>query len=109
MYTPVLGHELGHMIREDHILAMKGDTQCKVNPNLNRCYGLTPEEQANIMGSGRQITAINVRPWSDALKDFYPEKGKTMDTTIVMLTDPKVQPLPPRKIAKPTSVPGRQR
>ena len=109
VYTPVLGHELGHMISEDHILAMKGDPQCKVNQNLGRCYGLTPEEQANIMGSGRQITKINARPWSDALKDFYPEKGKILDTTIVMLTDPKVQPLPPRKIAKPTSVPGRQR
>ena len=111
VYTPVLGHELGHMISEDHILAMKGDAQCKVNPNLNRCYGLTPEEQANIMGSGTQITQINVRPWSDALKNIYPDKGKTMDTKIVMLTDPKVQPLPPRKIAvaKPTPVPGRQR
>jgi hypothetical protein len=111
VYTQVLGHELGHMIGEDHILAMKGDAQCKVNPNEQRCYGLTPEERANIMGGGRQMTQINARPWNDALKSFYPEKGKILDTTIVMLTDPKVQPLPPRRIAdpKPTPAPGRRR
>jgi hypothetical protein len=42
VYTAVLGHELGHAINEDHILALKGDAQCKVNPSLDRCYGLTP-------------------------------------------------------------------
>src|SRR6202007_1326046 len=68
VYTAVLGHELGHAINEDHSLALKGDAQCKVNPNLDRCYGLTPEEIRNIMGVGTEITEINVGPWIDHLQ-----------------------------------------
>ena len=104
-----LGHELGHAINEEHILAMEGDAQCKIDPNLDRCYGLTPEEIRNIMGSGREITEINARPWLDHLQkitDCDPIRCVT-----VMLTDSKVQPLPPSKIpvAKPKLIFGRTR
>ena len=101
LHSPVLGHELGHAINEDHILAMKGDAQCKIDPNLSRCYGLTPEEVRNIMGDGTEITEINVRPWVDHLQNLV--GGDPMHCKIVMLTDSKVRPLPPRKIpvAKP--------
>ena len=104
VYTEVLGHELGHAIDEDHILALKGDAQCKVNPNLDRCYGLTPEEIRNIMGVGTEITEINVGPWIDHLQNIA--GGDRMHCKIVMLTDPKVQPLPPRKIPMAKSAPG---
>ena len=109
VHTPVLGHELGHAINEDHILALEGDAQCKVNPNLDRCYGTTPEEVRNIMGSGTEITEINVGPWIDHLQTIV--GGPPMRCKIVMLTDPKVQPLPPRKIpvAKPAPTFGRKR
>jgi hypothetical protein len=70
VYTATLGHELGHLIGEDHIRALEGDEQCKVNPGLNRCYGLTPEELWNIMGAGTEITKINVKPWIDALQNL---------------------------------------
>jgi len=103
VYTPVLGHELGHAINEDHILALEGDAQCKVHPNLERCYGLTPEELRNIMGAGTEITEINVGPWIDHLNNIV--GGDPMRCKITMLTDPKVQPLPPRKIPVAKSAP----
>jgi hypothetical protein len=96
VFTPVLGHELGHALNEDHILVMKGDEQCKINPNLSRCYGLTPEEARNIMGSGTEITEINARPWLDHLQLIV--GGDPIRCKLVLLTDPKVTPLPPRKI-----------
>jgi hypothetical protein len=50
-------------------VALEGDEQCKVNPGLNRCYGTTPEEMHSIMGAGTEITKINAKPWTDALKN----------------------------------------
>jgi hypothetical protein len=97
-----LGHELGHALNEGHILALKGDAQCKVNPNLDRCYG-TGEDALNIMGVGSEITEINVAPWIGHLQNIL--GGDRMHCKI-MLTDPNVQPLPPRRIsnAKPAPV-----
>jgi hypothetical protein len=96
-----LGHELGHALNEKHILALKGDAQCKIDENLQRCYGLTREELANIMGVGKEITKINAGPWLEHLQVII--GCDPMYCTLVMLTDPNVQPLPPRRIqlAKP--------
>ena len=109
VYSSNLGHELGHAINEQHILALKGDAQCKINPNLDRCYGLTPEERRNIMGSGREITKDNAKPWFDHLQQIA--AVDPIKCAIVMLTDSKVQPLPPTKIpvakAEPTFSPKR--
>ena len=109
VFTPVLGHELGHAINEDHILVLEGDEQCKAKPNADRCYGQTPEELRNIMGAGTEITAINVAPWIDHLQMIV--GGDALRCSIVMLTDSKVQPLPPRKIpsAKAKTAAGRKR
>jgi hypothetical protein len=109
VFPPNLGHELGHALTELHILALKGDAQCKVDPNLDRCYGQTLEELRNIMGVGTDITEINVGPWIDHLQIIL--GGDRMHSKIVMLTDPNVQPLPPRRIpiAKPKPVLGGRR
>ena len=44
---------------------------------------------------GKEITEINVAPWVEHLNLIV--GGDPMHCKIVMLTDPKVQPLPPRK------------
>jgi hypothetical protein len=53
------------------------------------------------MGSGREITEINARPWLDHLQKIT--DGDPIRCVTVMLTDSKVQSLPPSKIpaAKP--------
>ena len=101
VFNENLGHELGHALNEYHILALKGDAQCKVDQNLQRCYGLTREELRNIMGVGKEITKINAGPWLEHLQ--YIVGCDPIYSTLVLLTDPNVQPLPPRKIpiAKP--------
>ena len=96
LQTPVLGHELGHAINEEHILAMKGDPQCKKTPNLDRCYGLTPEEARNIMGAGREFTEINARPWLDHLEEI--SGCDRINCVTILLTDSKIQSLPPNRI-----------
>jgi len=96
LQTPVLGHELGHAINEEHILAMKGDPQCKKTPNLDRCYGLTPEEARNIMGAGREFTKINARPWLDHLEEI--SGCDRINCVTILLTDSKIQSLPPNRI-----------
>ena len=101
VFNENLGHELGHALNEYHILALKGDAQCKVDQNLQRCYGLTREELRNIMGVDKEITKINAGPWLEHLQ--YIVGCDPIYCTRVLSTDPNVQPLPPRKIpiAKP--------
>ena len=96
VYTQVLGHELGHLLGEDHIVALEGDEECKVNPGLNRCYGTTQEEMLNIMAGGTKITKINAKPWTDALRNLV--GGPPLHCYTFLLTSPGVQPLPPLRV-----------
>ena len=91
-----LGHELGHAFGGKHILALKGDAQCESNENLERCYGETPEERANIMGKGDQITRINAKPWQEHLMLALGPDGRRF--TLSLMADPKARPRPPRPI-----------
>jgi len=58
-----LGHELGHSIGQEHILAMMGDPECKASPNRSRCYGTPGSGAENIMGGGDRFELINTEPW----------------------------------------------
>jgi hypothetical protein len=96
VHHATLGHELGHALNEEHIVALKGDAQCKISPNREVCYGRTPEERANIMGQGKKITADNAKPWLDHLEKIT--GVERIQCSIVLSTDPKVQALIPTRI-----------
>jgi hypothetical protein len=66
--SPALGHELGHALGMLHIKALLGDKACIANHNAPRCYGETPQEQANIMGTGRDLWPLNAQPWLDRIE-----------------------------------------
>ena len=58
---------------------------------------MRPEEIRNIMGSGRELLEINARPWLDHLEEIT--GCDPIHCVTLLLTDPKIQPLPPTKIA----------
>jgi hypothetical protein len=63
-----LGHELGHALGMLHIKALLGDQACIADDNAPRCYGETPQEQANIMGGGPDLWPLNAQPWLDRIE-----------------------------------------
>ncbi len=66
--SPALGHELGHALGMLHIKALLGDKACIADHNASRCYGETPQEQANIMGVGSDLWPLNAQPWLDRIE-----------------------------------------
>ena len=65
-------------------------------PPPQNVVGLTLEEARNIMGAGTEISKINVKPWTDALKNLV--GGPPLHCYIFLLTNPGVQPLPPLRV-----------
>jgi len=95
LYCNAFVHELGHAIGLEHIMVMKGDKQCKINPNAHRCYGVTKEEKATAMGSGKGMIPLFAKPWLDRVAR-HTEDLKARPTTgwtATLDTD-----TPPRKI-----------
>jgi hypothetical protein len=82
---------------QDHIRELKGDEQCKIDPNADRCYGETEEERRNIVGKGTQITKENAKPWLDHLSLAIGPDWRRFQL-VLMASNPNVRPLPPRKI-----------
>ncbi len=106
VYDSTLGHELGHLLGQDHILGLLGDARCKLNSprqGEDDCYGRTPSEKADIMGSGNVFQLVNGVTWRNRIAlhtDTSPEQWGV--TTNVQTTTRKI-PLGVMQVAPPTS------
>jgi hypothetical protein len=89
-WTPTLGHELGHALGMLHIKALLGDAQCIANHNLDRCYGETDAERANIMGGGRDLWRLNAAPWLDRIASHTNTQKAFWTATLNMKTAPEI-------------------
>jgi len=66
-YTQVQAeHEFGHMLGRPHVNA----AHCGSNANNRKCYGETPEQMANIMGKGSNVSEADYEPFAYALGRF---------------------------------------
>lgn len=73
-------HEVGHLLGLPHVSVGGpigiGWAKCLVNvatggsSNDEVCYGVTPEEQRDVMGSGSAIRAWHAAPWQEAAGKF---------------------------------------
>ena len=88
-WMPTLGHELGHALGMLHIKALLGDQECIKDHNLDRCYGETDVERANIMGSGTQLWLLNAAPWLDRIATHTQTQKGSWTPVLDLKTSPK--------------------
>jgi hypothetical protein len=65
LYSNTLCHELGHLLREPHIMGLYGIPICQLGaPDADQeyCYGEGADAD-NIMGSGKDLNVLNGLPW----------------------------------------------
>jgi hypothetical protein len=98
VWSPTLGHELGHGLGEGHIKELLGDAQCIADAKLgvfpDRCYGELPSERANIMGAGSSFSLLNAKPWLERIQQHTSGQHREPWTvTTVMNTPPRKAPL----------------
>ena len=87
--SPVLGHELGHVLGMRHIKAILGDQACLADDNAPRCYGETALELANIMGAGRDLWPLNAAPWIERIASHTQTQAASWTATMDMKTPPE--------------------
>jgi hypothetical protein len=106
VWSPTLGHELGHALGQGHIKEILGDGQCIADAARgvypDRCYGETPAERANIMGAGTSIWLANAKPWLDRIAQHSTLPRSDWQVTGVMDTPPRKIPLGVALVAKPS-------
>jgi hypothetical protein len=106
VWSPTLGHELGHALGEDHIKVLLGDAQCIADAKRgiapDRCYGETPSERSNIMGAGTSIWLLNAGPWLDRIAQHSNRPQSDWRVTKVVDTPPRKIPLGVSLVGMPT-------
>jgi hypothetical protein len=106
VWTPTLSHELGHALGLGHIKELLGDNRCIADAQRGifppRCYGETPQEKANIMGSGDRIYLINAKPWLDRIAEHTGRPSSQWQVTGNMGTRPRKIPLGVGLVSKPS-------
>jgi hypothetical protein len=88
--TRALGHELGHALGMQHIKALLGDQACIADDNAPTCYGETPYELANIMGTGSDLWPPNAAPWLDRIALHTKTQKCFWIPTMDMTTPPQI-------------------
>jgi hypothetical protein len=106
VWSPTLGHELGHALGQGHIKELLGDAECIADAKLNvypdRCYGETPTERANIMGRESSFSLLNAKPWLDRINEHTFNRHKEPWTVTQMVgTPPRKIPLGVAEVASP--------
>src|SRR5262249_42764880 len=82
--TKTLWHELGHALDQLHIMALKGDPQCMVDVNADRCY-----EGPNIMGRGKELEPLNARAWNELIGHHTDTPKEKWKATLSVNTPPR--------------------
>jgi hypothetical protein len=97
--TKTLWHELGHALDQLHIGALRGDKQCLVDINADRCY-----EGDNIMGrDSTKLDNVNAKAWQEMIVQHTGVPQPKWIVTQAVNTPPRTIPLGVSLVGKPAA------